>query len=480
MSSNSTNDLTFGWVPQPDSRGTLNILQSSLLTILICSWSALCLNVPPEGETHMGFFVRKAKWMLFTIFFPEILMAIAAEQWRSAAQSVEDFVNLTKRWEAEERDSKPLPSQNAENLSRIRRSPWTMRHAFFTDMGGLILSFPDHRPFRVDAQQLHYLVERTHLLYPSISDASIRDTNKADAFARSLTLVQISWFSIQAISRGATHLALSTLELSTVAFIFCTINTFFYWRQKPLDVSNAMVLHCPTKLEDILSPSNPSSSSGKLKMNNHRYWYSQNPLDFVKPPITRTSLIAPFWFGVRASFSWTKQDRRHLRANASPTRPIKSTTFIMSSPPFGNTTITPPRGMSIGDIILLTSSPLAYFGIHLAGWNFEFPTHVEKLLWRISSLTLLGLLVFYLVAIVVGTFLAEYISRVYFKNNEEKTILGVASLLPKSAAFLLHFPVVAAYCIARTYIIVEGFVNLRALPSTAFESVNWPNFVPHF
>lgn len=479
MSSNSTSELKFGWIPQPDGRGTLNILQSSLLTILICSGSALCLNVPKEGESHVGFFVRKAKWMLFTIFFPEVLTGIAAEQWRSASQSVEDFANLTKRWEAEESDSKPLPTQNAENLSRIRNSPWTMRHAFFTDMGGLIVSYPDHPPFRIDAQQLHYLVEKTHLLYPSISDASIRDTDKADGFARSLTLVQISWFSIQAISRGANHLALSTLELSTLAFIFCTMNTFFFWRHKPLDVSNAIVLHCLTKLEDILSPADPSSSSGKPKMNSHRYWYAQNPLDFVKPPISRTSLMAPFWFGVRASFSWTKQDRRHLGANASHTRPITTTTTT-SSPSFDNTTITPPRGITVGDILFANIFTLAYFGIHLAGWNFHFPTHVEQILWRISSLTLLGLLVFYLIAVTIGTFLAEPVSRAFFKNSEEKTILGVASLLPRSVAFLMHFPVVAAYCVARGYIIVEGFVNLRALPSTAFESVNWPNFVPHF
>lgn len=133
----------------------------------------------------------------------------------------------------------------------------------------------------------------------------------------------------------------------------------------------------------------------------------------------------------------------------------------------------------MGDILFGNIFTLAYFGIHLAGWNFHFPTHIELILWRISSLTLLGLLIFYLLTVTLGTFCAEYFSRVFFKNNEEKTILGVASLLPRSVAFLMHFPVVAAYCVARGYIIVEGFVNLRALPGTAFESVNWPNFVPH-
>ena len=36
------------------------------------------------------------------------------------------------------------------------------------------------------------------------------------------------------------------------------------------------------------------------------------------------------------------------------------------------------------------------------------------------------------------------------------------------------------YLIVRGYVIIEGIINLRALPPSAYESVNWSAFLPHF
>ena len=35
------------------------------------------------------------------------------------------------------------------------------------------------------------------------------------------------------------------------------------------------------------------------------------------------------------------------------------------------------------------------------------------------------------------------------------------------------------YLFARLYIIVEDFVSLRAMPDSAFDSVNWSLYIPH-
>jgi len=35
------------------------------------------------------------------------------------------------------------------------------------------------------------------------------------------------------------------------------------------------------------------------------------------------------------------------------------------------------------------------------------------------------------------------------------------------------------YLFARMYIVVEDFASLRAMPTTAFDSVNWSLFIPH-
>ena len=449
----NSDGLAPGWVPQPNSRGTLDVLESCFITIILCSWSILFLNVPAGHQGRWDIILIKARWMVFTIFFPEVVIGIAVEQWRSACQSVEDFARFEKQWAADLASSQPSKqiSRTRTNLDRLRSSPWTMRHAFFADMGGFLLDCPDLRPFPVDGHQIAYLIENNHLEYPEIQPRVIWDRNKADTFARFLTLIQIIWFLIQAIGRRAQYLAVSTIELTSLAFIFCTVITSFFFRHKPRDAETPVVLSCSATVAEIQEAAGGQS----------RKAYVETPLDFVKPPVTRTSLVAPFWFGVRVCFDW--ETNRDL--------PVKT---------FGNSKTTPPRGITIIDIAYTTLINVAYFGIHLAGWNFVYPSKIEQILWRISSLTLLGLLIFYLIAVALGTMLASWIARTFFKNDEETTILGVAGLLPRWLAVVVHGPVIAAYGLARCYILVEGFVNLRALPVTAYATVDWSNFIPHF
>jgi len=95
-------------------------------------------------------------------------------------------------------------------------------------------------------------------------------------------------------------------------------------------------------------------------------------------------------------------------------------------------------------------------------------------------MTLLGLLIMYLVAVAVGTAAAGPFAKRVFSNNKAITIIEVASLLPYWVAVLLHASFIAIYVIARSYILVEGFIDLRTMPSSAFESVNWWNFLPHY
>jgi hypothetical protein len=453
--SNSTgavdSNLQHGWVIQPNGRGTFDILQSCLVTMFLCSWSALFLNVPAEYKGSLAFVIHKARFMLFSIAFPEMLTGLAAEQWRSACQSVEDFSRLEKLWESALRFDHPSEyiTDVRHNLSRLKSSPWTIRHAFFADMGGFLLDSPDFRPFPIDAQQLFYMVENHYLDYPDVKESTIWDKNKADGFARTITLAQIVWFLIQSLGRCFQGLGLSIIELSTLAFIFCTLFTFFFWRHKPLDVVTPIVLPCSTPIEDVLSKAG-NESLGR---------YSETPLDFVKPPVSRKSLVAPFWVGISVVFDWRK------RRNSLP---IKS---------FENSRTTPPRGAKVADVLFGLFFSFGYFGIHLAVWNFVFPSKTERLLWRISSLMLLGLLVLYLLAILFGTMMAGWMAKKFFNNDKESTIMGVASLLPRWVGILTHSPVIIAYTLARTYIIVEGFVSLRALSLTAFASVDWSKFV---
>jgi len=427
MKTNSTVNvyLADGWVHQPNGRGTLDIIQSCLLTVFLCSWSVLCLNVPAQSNRRWSFLLLKINWMVFTIFFPEVVVAFAAEQWESACQSVDDF-------------------------AKLGYPQWTMRHAFLADMGGFLLQSPDFPVFPVDGQQLVYLVNRKYLPHPDIDQETIRDKNKADGFARIITLIQIAWFTVQCIARLIQHIALSTFELSTLAFIFCSLNMFFFWFHKPLDVGEPIVLHTDIRIADILLEAGDRA----------RKPYKSTPLDFLNPPERRTSIIALCKFGLGVLFGFDKETSE---------RPVK--TFV-------NSRTTPYRGITVREMLYGVLIELTYFGIHLAAWNFTFPTRTERLLWRVASLQLLGVLLFYLAVITIGTYFYKDIARILF-GKESNSMLGVASLAPQWLLLVAYYPVIIAYGSARTYILLEAFVNLRALPLSAYTSVNWADFIPH-
>ena len=325
-----------------------------------------------------------------------------------------------------------------------------MRHAFFADMGGFHLQSPDFPTFPVDGQQLIYLVDQNHIQYPDVDQDTIQDKNKADGFARAVTLTQIAWFSVQCIARAIQRLPVSTFELSTLAFIFCSLNMFFFWYHKPLDVEAPIVLQTETRVADILLKAGNCACEP----------YSTTPLDFIKPPAQRTSIIALCKFGLGVLFGFDKEP---------DFRPVK--TFV-------NSRTTPYRGITVQEMLYGVLLEMIYFGIHLAGWNFTFPTQTERILWRVASLQLLGVLLFYLVIITIGTYFYAQIARILF-DKEATTMLDVARCAPRWLLLVAYYPVIAAYAIPRTYILLEAFVSLRALPLGAYTSVNWTDFIPH-
>ena len=427
MSYNASNPsgLAEGWVSQPPGRGTLSILLSCVTTIFLCSWSVLCLNLPEPGLGRWGFLKYKLRWQLFTIFFPEVVTGMAAEQWESANQSVQEF-------------------------KKLGYPEWSMRHAFFADMGGFMLQCPDFPSFPVDSQQLAYLVKRKHLQYPAIDQDTIWDRNKADGFARLVTSVQIAWFSMQCLARWVQKTALSTLEITTFATIVASLNSLYFWYHKPLDVGTPIILYSEVRLADILREAGDQACQR----------YSRTPLDFLKSPPGRTSLVAPFWFGMSVLVDFDKE---------SPSRPIKRV---------GNCMTWPPAGITIRETIYGILFEFVYFGVHFVGWNQLFPTRTELYLWRSSNLVLFGLLALYLIVIPIGVLSSKPFSRRYLAKTVD-TPLEVAAQLPKWAQFMIHIPILALYISARSYILLEGLISLRALPVTAYIDITWANFLPH-
>jgi hypothetical protein len=81
-------EQSFNLVHSLAGRGTLDILWSSLFTIIACTWTVLHLNVPEQrGDKNPGWrgdirwalkgILTKMKWMLITTLAPEFVLSLA-------------------------------------------------------------------------------------------------------------------------------------------------------------------------------------------------------------------------------------------------------------------------------------------------------------------------------------------------------------------------------------------------------------------
>lgn len=211
--------LAQGWTSEPATRGTIDIIWSSGTTIFLCCCTALCLNVPPQHWSRWRRLLQKVLMACLGLIGPEFIFQLALGQWISARRSVEQFKSSGY-------------------------SQWTIRHAFLADMGGFVLEPPDWVPFPINAGQLHYLVSEGYILYDDVAldEDAIREKNRGDGIARFIAVFQILWFCINCLGRVVQGLAITTLELSTLGFILCTLGTYYFWAYKPKDVGQAIIL----------------------------------------------------------------------------------------------------------------------------------------------------------------------------------------------------------------------------------------------
>ena len=103
---------------------------------------------------------------------------------------------------------------------------------------------------------------------------------------------------------------------------------------------------------------------------------------------------------------------------------------------------------------------LTIFGfVHLASWNSRLPSTIELWMWRGSCLY--GVIYASLVAL-----------NIVWEASAKMLAFDVVYNKTLFYGFLV-------YVIIRIYMFVEVFISLRALPASAFQTVQWSSFVPH-
>ena len=81
-------DITHGWVAPNSGRETFDILSSCILTIFLCCWTSVCVNIPAVNEKKWQRPLDKVKLAGVGILGPDFLCIIAIGQYESARRSV--------------------------------------------------------------------------------------------------------------------------------------------------------------------------------------------------------------------------------------------------------------------------------------------------------------------------------------------------------------------------------------------------------
>ncbi|OQE41895.1 hypothetical protein PENCOP_c004G00345 [Penicillium coprophilum] len=165
---------------------------------------------------------------------------------------------------------------------------------------------------------------------PDISAAYINDKSKSDNLMRLIAILQITWLCIQVIARAVGGLAVSQLEVSTVAFAFCAIIMYGLCWDKPKKVELPI---------NIFTPEDGGAKA--MEIINSKECYEGHKRTLLE------------------------------RLQAATRKRVESTSL---------------RKMGLDLYDAMTLSGVLFGGVHVIAWNFAFPTHVELILWRVATL----------------------------------------------------------------------------------------------
>lgn len=467
-------DVRGHFIKNPDVRSTMEIVWACLSVTILCTWSVIHRHVPVHVEPLTK---RQAlRWLLYnawkkfglfllTLLGPEMPVTLALLGWMEARHVEPDLMAIAKE----------------------HGVPWSRTHTYFVAMGGIAIRFPDDgddessnsnsrsnpveqpgsemtircmRAMEKEMKSLHkygrvpwrrHNHNRSALLaagiqhtsdlvrlqgniwilgsyqlvavslaglfgssgLPSISAAEILDRNKSNGLVRILALIQITWLVAQVITRGILGLPSSQLEISTIALAV---------------TSGVIYIQCWTIPRDVMFPI-----------------YVDVPSSRVTPELIEA---------IKKATPAKELDLEEVKGSYTLGGSMIGETDRDDWVDFAKVQVGWPS-LTQNQIILLalTGTGLLLGAVHLAAWNFDFPTNAERILWRTNSLVVMfAPLLFTIVGIVLG------------RTGELRD--------------LLWFSVIVVYVLARVSLLVESIRLLYFLPPEAFRST-WAGNAPH-
>jgi len=332
-------------------------------------------------------------------------------------------------------------------------------------MGGFALHDADKSFLRVlDESTLEELAQTEEIDWPTITAKEIQDRSKADIFSKGIVLLQTTWFIVQCVSRFATKLAVTEVEVVTFAFAVLNAITYWLWWDKPSDVRCAVRVY----LKSAEESSNRTISEARKQRDTSR---SNTPM---RPATNEDGFLKSF----RSSFE-RRRNKQGLMALVLDTLLLTPINTVFGplldmgqdETPIPDDDITrvptfysPPADASI----LVMIGVAALFGaIHFISWPSTFPTAAERWLWRVST-----------ILITAGPFLMVFSTAIGETVDEDETDTILMRILSISA-FSMVGTLMVVYIISRIILLILPLVLLRNLPPKAHLELKWSEFFPH-
>jgi hypothetical protein len=115
----------------------------------------------------------------------------------------------------------------------------------------------------------------------------------------------------------------------------------------------------------------------------------------------------------------------------------------------------------------------AYGAIHIAAWNYFFPTRIEELFWHLSSVWVTFCAAFWLITNLLAH-MFPFIDRIWVAYNERW--LGWLGTIVITALCIMSG---VSYIVAKAYLVVEAFASIREVPEDVYKTPSWSQVFPH-
>jgi hypothetical protein len=255
----------------------------------------------------------------------------------------------------------------------------------------------------------------------SIDAEDIMDKSKGDVLSKGLALAQGLWFCVQYFARIHQHLAVTQLEVATVAFAVVNVFIWVLWWGKPLDVQRPIVVGPPKAEEvDLTCRARPKDLPGWIIF----YWIK-------------------FLGVIGGNYNWNLEGCTY--------DPLLSS----SVPSFWASELGENEAEFALALLFECLVGIVFGAIHCAAWHTGFPTAEERWIWKSCSLSVTTIPILWLAT--------------------SLKLFNFVAVLREMGTFL--FPLI--YVLARISLLLIACTALRSLPPAAFTDVNWSVYIPH-